>query len=80
MMDEILRQYGLPGLVIFTLAGVVVFLYRGTVSLQNRIDAIQESRLQDARETRDKLTEPLQKQALMSEKIYDVLLNGKRGA
>lgn len=79
-MEQILQQYGLAGLVIATLAGVVVFLYRGTVNLQNRIESIQESRLQDARETRDKLTEPLQKQALMSEKIYDVLLNGKRGS
>ena len=79
VMDEILKSYGLAGLVIAVLASVVVFLYRDSKALQRKYDAMQELRLQDARETRDKLMEPLENQARMSEKIYDLLLNGKRG-
>lgn len=72
-----LATLGIPGLlaVIGVLSTVVVLLYNKANSLQVRIDGIQEQRITDARETRDKVMEPLQKQATMSEKTYDLLLN-----
>lgn len=73
-MEAILSSYGLAGLVISVEATVIIFLYKKSDSLQNKIDAIQEQRIVDARETRDKVMEPLQQQAIMSEKTYDLLL------
>lgn len=81
---EALATLGIPGLVvvIFVLAGVIVFLYKQLSAAQSRTDAIQEQRIVDAKETRDKITEPLDKQAELSGKIYELLvttLSNKRG-
>jgi hypothetical protein len=80
-----LYTLGVPGLafVIIVLAGVIIYLYKtGQTALdkkQAQIDAIQEQRIVDAKETRDKLMEPLEKQTQLSEKIYDIVLhNSKR--
>lgn len=67
-MPPELAQLGLAGLVIFALASAVVFLYK-------RIDKIQEERLQDARDTRDKLYGPLEEISNQSKTIYDLLIN-----
>lgn len=77
---QALASLGVPGLVavILVLAGVIVFLYKKIDTLQTRLDSIQERRIIDATETRDKLTEPLERQAVMSEKIYDILLSKGR--
>lgn len=71
-----LDSLGIPGLVfvIFILSGVVVFLYKRIDTLQTRIDSLQEQRIVDARETRDRITEPLENQTKLSEKTYDLLL------
>lgn len=61
--------------IIVVLAGVITFLYRGLQKLQDKYDSIQEQRITDARETRDKITEPLEKQAIMSEKTHELLLS-----
>lgn len=74
-MESVLQSYGLAGLVISVLAGVVVYLVRKNDVLQSKIDALQETRLQDARDTRDKLAEPMEAQSKLSEKMYDLLLN-----
>lgn len=77
---EALNTLGVPGLVfvIVVLAGVIVFIYRSKESelkLERASkEAIQEQRLVDARETRDKITEPLENQTKLSEKTYDLLL------
>lgn len=78
--STILSAYGLPGLIVFVLAGVVVFIYKDNRRLQDDIRSIQDQRLVDAKETRDKLTEPLDRLTKQSELIYDLLLSsGKRG-
>lgn len=80
---EALNTLGVPGLVfvILVLSGVIVFIYRSKeaeLKLERASkEAIQEQRLVDARETRDKITEPLEKQANLSEKIYDLLLSSR---
>lgn len=75
-----LATLGIPGLlaVIGVLSGVVVLLYNKCTSLQSKIDGIQEQRISDAKDTNDKITEPMAKQANLSEKIYDLLLNSRR--
>lgn len=73
---QTLATLGVPGLVfvIFVLAGVIVFLYRQNSSLQSKLDEIQERRITDAKETRDRITEPLENQTKLTEKVYDLLL------
>lgn len=79
MIEAVLSQYGLAGLVIAVLAGVILYQNKKLDSQQIKLDAIQDQRLLDARETNNRLTEPLEQQARMSDKIYDLLLNSKRG-
>lgn len=79
-MTDISTYYftqGVLGVTVLVLALVVVFLYRSKDKLQDRYNALQEQRIVDAKETRDKIVEPLEKQALMSEKIYEIVLNRK---
>lgn len=73
-----LAQYGLAGLVILVLAGVVAYLYRELKASTREKDSLFEQRLADARETRDKLSVQSEKQIDLSEKIYDLLIDGKR--
>lgn len=67
-MPPELAQLGLAGVVIFSLAGAVVFQYK-------RMDKIQEDRLADARETRDKLTGPLEELTKQSKATYELLVS-----
>lgn len=68
--SQALSSLGIPGLVviIIVLAGVVVYK-------DKKYDKAMEQRLSDAKETRDKLTEPLAQQARLSEQIYELLIN-----
>lgn len=67
-------QLGVVGASIITvLGGVIVFLYRELKAEQRRNGSIQESRLVDARETRDKLAEPMEKLARQQESTNDLL-------
>lgn len=77
---EALNTLGVPGLVfvVLILAGVIIFLFRKLDIAQTKLDGIQEKRVEDARETRDKITEPLENQARITEKIYDLLLSSRR--
>jgi hypothetical protein len=79
MAPDVSQLYtlGVPGLVVvvLVLSGVIVFLYRKADAKDDRIDAIQEQRLSDAKETRDRLTGPMEEQAKLSEKIYEILLS-----
>lgn len=72
---QILSAYGLAGLVMAVEAAVIIYFAKRDDSKQTKIDAIQEQRIVDARETRDKVMEPLEKQAIMGEKTYELLLN-----
>lgn len=74
---EALQTLGVPGLVVIvvTLATVIIFLYRRNEKLQTEKDTIQNQRIEDAKQTRDKVMEPLEKQALMTERIHELLLN-----
>jgi hypothetical protein len=56
-MPPELAQYGLAGLVIFTLSGVVVFQQRRIDKIQIEKDAIQDKRLQDIIDLKDKYEE-----------------------
>lgn len=77
--NNVLPQYGLAGLVILSLVLALIKIYRDLSKERDRNDTIQEQRLVDAKETRDRLTEPLAQNARMSEQIYDLLLNNRRG-
>lgn len=77
--NSVLPSYGLAGLVILSLAIAAIKLYRDLSKERDRNDNIQAQRLIDAKETRDKLTEPLAQNARMSEQIYELLLNSRRG-
>jgi hypothetical protein len=76
---DALSSLGIPGLVfiVIVLGGVIIYLFKNTQKLQNKLDAIQDQRVVDAKETRDKLTEPLAQNSRMSEQIYELLINGR---
>lgn len=77
--SDVLGQYGLAGLVITVLAGVIVFMFKKYEGVLKEKDDIQNQRLADAKETRQALMDPLEKQANLSEKIYDFLISSRRG-
>lgn len=56
-MPPELAQYGLAGLVIFALCGVVTYQQRRIDKLQTDKDNLQDKRLQDMIETKDKYEE-----------------------
>lgn len=68
---NVLSGMGLAGLVIAALAVAVVYLHRELVKEQ-------QGRLQDAKETRDKLTELSTKIYEMVQPIYDNIMNNRR--
>lgn len=68
---NVLSGMGLAGLVIAALAVAVIYLHRELIKEQ-------QSRLQDAKETRDKLTELSTKIYEMVRPIYDNIMNNNR--
>lgn len=68
-MDPII--YTLGGGVITSLVGAVIFLFK-------KWDSERDKRLDDAKEARDKLTEPIQQIIDLSEKIYGSIPENKR--
>lgn len=72
-----LSSLGIPGLlaVIAVLAGVVVLLYKDGKLKDTKIETIQDARLLDAKETRDKLTDSMEQQALLTKQIYDIVIS-----
>lgn len=78
--DNVLPQYGLAGLAILALVIALVVYYKDGKAKDKTIEAIQQARLQDAKETRDKLTESMEQMAFLTKQIYDaVISNSKRG-
>lgn len=75
---EVLYQYGLAGVVIFALALTVVALYRDNKVLSDRILAEKDARRADAKETLEKVTEPLQSISQTTSYILDKLVVSKR--
>lgn len=69
---------GVLGVTVVVLALVIIFLYRSydkkLTDKQVQIDTIQEERLKNALETRDKLTEPIEEMTRTIKNIYDVVL------
>lgn len=63
--------------IIIVLGGVVGFLYRRTNNLSDKIDTIQAARLQDAKDTVDKVTQPLASISQTMNLIYDKLRSSK---
>lgn len=76
---DALNSLGVPGLVfvILILAGVIVFLYKKLDRSQTDYNMLQEKRVLEAKETSDKITEPLGNQIKLTEKIYDLLLSSR---
>lgn len=72
-----LATLGVPGLVVALLAMVAALgiVYRSSVNKDKIIFDIQESRLSDAKETRDKIGESMQQQALLTKQIYDIVIS-----
>jgi hypothetical protein len=70
---SILAPYGLAGLCITALALTLRTVYAELKAERARSDAIQLARLQDAKETRDKLTESTEQQAFLVKQIYELL-------
>lgn len=69
--------FGLLALIITTLATVVVLLWRQNTALYKRIDELQNQRVSESKETRDKVAEPLQQIAHYSELTYNKIIGGK---
>jgi len=71
-------QLGLAGVIILVLAGVVLRLYNENKALYEKLNSLQESRRQDAIDTRDKLGEQMEILNKTIGLIYDKLINGRR--
>ncbi len=63
---------------VLVLAGVVVYVFHLYLKSQQDKEDIQRQRLEEAKETRDKLVDQSAKQTELSTKIYELLLSGKR--
>ena len=72
-------QLGIAGVVIVGQALVVIRLYNDNKQLQREKDAIQEARRADAKETTEKVTEPLSSISQTMGLIYEKLKASKEG-
>lgn len=70
--------YGPLGAAVVVMGGVIYFLYKENKSLQNRLYDVQEERLRNAIETRDKLAEPMENMTKLMQNILNVVTNGKQ--
>lgn len=73
----VLLQYGIAGVAIIAEAGVILRLYTDNRQLQKDKDALQEARRLDAKETTDKVTQPLASISQTMTLIYDKLKSSK---
>lgn len=72
-VPQVLTNLGLPGLVIFAMAFVIRRQYLDNKSLQDKFDVLQEARRVDAKDTTDKVTQPLTSISQTMNLIYDKL-------
>lgn len=73
-----LTSWGIPGFFIVVLAGVIVYLYRDRDKWIAKYTELQNARLQDAKDSRDKIVEPMELLSRTTTLIYDKLTDGKR--
>lgn len=69
--------FGLMAMIIGVQSTVVVLFYRQNNELHNRIDDLQNQRVAESKETRDKVAVPLQQIAQYSELTYNKIIGGK---
>jgi ribosome maturation factor RimP len=67
------------GIVVLALSGVTVKLYNRTVALQDRIQELQDLRLQDSKDISDKVTEVLQGNSQSNLILAEKIEVSKRG-
>lgn len=76
--DQIAQAFGWPAaIVIIALVGVIIYRERKFSTLQDKYDALQERRVEEAKETMDKVSEPLKATAALSKQIYDAIISGR---
>lgn len=78
--QQVIQGFGLPAAIVI-IALVAVIMYREIKywpkvqsDLQLKVDGIQEERLKNALETRDKLTEPIEEMTRTVKNIYEAVL------
>jgi hypothetical protein len=77
--ENVAQAFGWPAaIIIIALVGALYFTVRLLLKSYDKIDAIQERRLADAKETRDKFVEPLENQTEVIGRIYDIVLRNAR--
>lgn len=74
---SVLLQYGIAGVCILAEAWVIARLYADNRMLQQQKDTLQESRLQDAKETIDKVSQPLSSISQTVDLVYEKLKASK---
>jgi len=74
---EFLR-YGLLGAVTLIAFAVIIYQERRNTKKDEKIESLLTKLADNATQVNDGLKEPLSKQAELSQRIYDVLLSGKR--
>lgn len=72
-----LTAWGIPGFFIAVLAGVVVYLYHQIGAWIRKYNELQESRLGDMKESRDKIVEPMENLNRTMSLILDKLKDSK---
>lgn len=70
-MEQALVTYGPLGIAVLAEGLVIVRLYNDIKQLQKEKDVLQEARRLDAKETTDKITEPLSSISQTVKLVYD---------
>lgn len=70
-MEQALTTYGPLGIAVLAEGLVIVRLYNDIKQLQKEKDVLQEARRLDAKETTDKITEPLSSISQTVKLVYD---------
>lgn len=79
-VSVVLFQYGLAGVALLAMAWVVVRLYNENQRLHQQIYDLQETRRIDAKETVDKVTQPLDGISKTVGLLYDkIVVEKQRG-
>lgn len=73
------EQFGVASVLFVLMSGVIVVVYRNWMAERNKVDEIQEKRLQDAKQVHDSLSAPLSQQVTLTKQIYDILLSRNKG-
>lgn len=70
--------FGLMGLIIVTLSGVIARLYGQNSRLYQQIVDLQNQRVQESKETRDIVAQPLKQIAQYTELTYQKIIGGSK--